>query len=204
MNKLIAAALLLAGSGSVMAQAPGRDEIEPPTFDEVRVMHEFSGCVVGESTGEARRVLALDFRTDSYEVALERLAHRNNRCAPRSSRLRFSGLLLAGGMAEHLFIRDHGSKDPVRLLAERPADPESRSPSEQMSYCIVRRAPAPARAVLAAPPASPEEASAMDTLRPVMSDCLVSAREARLNRPGLRSLIALAFYNLTRAGTPAD
>jgi hypothetical protein len=201
----VAVTLLILGSVSAMAQSRASEtQLNVPDAEAVRAMHEFATCVVREQEGEARRLLAMDFRTNAYRAALRQLATQHNRCVPSRGVIRFSGLLLAGTMAEHLFHRDHGNVDPAGLLAQRPADPEARSPSEQMSFCLVRRATGAARAVLAASPTSLEEAAAMHALRPVMSDCLAGAREARMNRPGLRSLIALAFHNLVGPRTAAN
>ena len=196
---MLGATGLLAVAGTAGA-APPTQEASPLRMSEVedvRVMHEFSRCVVERSTEEARRVLALDFRTGRYRTALELLAGDHPRCVPRGHRLGFSGMLLAGGMAEHLFLSDHGAADAAQLLAQRPADPAPRNASESLSYCTVRRSAGAARAVLATPPASPEEAAALDALRPALGACLTEPDEARMNRPGLRSLIALAFYHLT-------
>lgn len=197
------AALLLVGSGNAMAQpSADREAFHVPDAEAVRTMHGVSGCVVRERAGEARRVLAMNFRSDRYRAVLQRLMNASRVCMPRY--IGASDLLFAGGMAEHLFLRDHRDEDPTRLLAARPTDFQPRSATEQMGLCVVRQAPVGARAVLAAAPTSREEAVAMNALRPVMADCLASAREARLNRPGLRSLIALAFYHLARARTAAN
>ena len=59
MSMLIALALLA-------AQAEPARPLNINEAEAVRAMHEFTACVVRERTGEARAVLAMDFRTAAY------------------------------------------------------------------------------------------------------------------------------------------
>ena len=180
------------------AQVERPEPINIPEAEAVQTMHAFAACVVGEQAGEARAVLAMDFRSRARNRRLQALARSTRHCF-RGNWMGMSDLLFAGSLAEQLYLRDRGEADPSALASSAP---QPRSRSEALSFCVVRRAPAEARAVLDTPVTSADEAAALDSLRPAIAACLDGADEARLNRPGLRSLVALAFYHLS--ATRAD
>ena len=111
-----------------------------------------------------------------------------------------SGLAFAGGLAEQLIMRSHATTDPAALAT---ASFEPRDRNEGMTHCVVRHSPAAVRAVLDTGPASAEEAAALQALRPAIAGCLQGADEARFNRLGLRSLVALALYRLAESRSSA-
>jgi hypothetical protein len=181
---------------TMLALAAAQATAEPinvPEAEAVQTMHAFAACVVREQAGEARAVLAMDFRARARNRRLQALARSNRRCF-RGNWMGISDLLLAGSLAEHLYLRDRREANPS---APESAAPQPRSRSEALSFCVVRRAQAEARAVLDTPVTSAQEAAALDALRPAIAACLDGADEARLNRPGLRSLVALALYHLS-------
>ena len=178
------------------AQAQAAEPINLPEADAVRTMHAFAACVVREQAGEVRAVLAMDFRARARGRRLQALARSNRRCF-RHNWMGMSDLLFAGSLAEQLYLRDRREADVSALASSEGPAPRSRS--EALSYCVVRSAPGDSRAVLDTPAASLEEAAALDALRPSIGACLEGAQEARLNRPGLRALVALALYHLTEA-----
>ena len=102
-----------------------------------------------------------------------------------------SGVAFGGALAEKLFLRFHATADPAALAT---ISYESRDRVDEMSHCILRRSPAAARAVLDTAPTSPQEATALQALRPAIAECLQDADEAQFNRLGLRSLVALALF----------
>ena len=189
----ILTALALAAA---QAQAP----VHVPEAEAVRTMHEFAACVARERTGEARTVLAMDYRTDARQRRLRELARSNNRCLDRNV-MSMSELLFAGALAEQLYLTDNRGADAAALVSA--ARLEARSRSEALGNCVIRQAPAEARAVLDTPATSESEGTALEALRPAIQACLQGADEARMNRPGLRSLIALSLYHAARVTTAA-
>lgn len=71
--------------------------------------------------------------------------------------------------------------------------------------CVVRDAPAGARALLLTTPDSPEEKPAFDALQPALAECLPAGSTLRFGRTALRGTIAINYYRLARAalGAPA-
>ena len=180
------------------AQAGSAEPVNIPNAEAVRAMHEFAGCVAREQTGEARAVLAMDFRTRARTARMQRLARSTPTCA-RHDWIGMSGLLFAGSLAEQLYLRDNRAVDPAALVSS--ARLEERNRSETLGNCVVRHSPAQARAVLDTPVTSEAEGRALDALRPAIQACLQGADEARMNRPGLRSLVALSLYHAGRLHT---
>jgi hypothetical protein len=188
MTILMAVALLAAAS-----EQP--EPVNVPDPEAIRTMHEFSACVVREQTAEARATLVMDFRTRAYQRRLQHLARSTDTCF-RRGRLGMSGVNFAGSLAEQLYLRDYRGADAVALVSA--AAPEDRSRTEALANCVVRHSPAAARAVLDTAVTTAEEANALDALRPAIAACLQGADEAQFNRPGLRSLVALALFHAAR------
>jgi hypothetical protein len=176
------------------AQAEPAEPVNIPEPQAVRTMHEFTSCIVEARTGEVRSVLNMDFRTRTYRRRLIELGRSSPTCAPRW--IGIGGLLFAGSLAEHLFLRTNRALDPADIAASPPRTPRNRM--EGLADCVVRHSPVQARAVLDSAPTTAEEASALEALRPAVAACLQGADEARMNRPALRSLVALSLYHLAR------
>lgn len=166
----------------------------------VEAMHNFGGCVVQYTPAGAREVLTMDFRTDEYREKLRRLAKGHSRCTTPGTELRFNGVLFAGAMAEAL-LEEPGSKVLARLsvVDELTAPLAARSPLEAMALCGVITRPAAAARLLESKVASEKENEAIEALSPTLSACLSGADKAELNRPALRSVVALAAWRIVSA-----
>jgi len=194
--RLIAASALLIAS-PVCAQ--GLDTT--PDRLAVEAMLNFGHCVARQTPAGARKLLAMDFRTEAYGKVLQRLARGHGRCAP-NSRIRFDGILFAGAMAEALVEAEGTPAQLTVRLARNPARAPipARSALETMALCTVFASPRETAGLLATGPGSRDEAIAVKALAPTLETCLAKGHQAELNRPGLRSVLALAAWRI--ASTP--
>jgi hypothetical protein len=160
-------------------------------------MHNFATCVADRGPKEAAAVLAIDYRSREYDQKLNRLARDRNRCL-FAGRLKFNGILFAGGLAERLAEKGRAPAEIARLLRYDPALPavQARDETETMALCTVHKAPEQVADLLATEPASDAEEAAMREIAPTVGSCLAAGQKMRLNRPGLRSLLALAAYRV--------
>ena len=193
------ARILLAGflvAGSAAFGAPAADK--PATAADRRMLRDFSRCLGQESPGQARRILRLDYRTDEYRRSLRNLATTYRSCKSFSGSLKMSGVLLAGGLAEALLPQALAGQPLVARAAPDPALPTlvARDEGEFLGLCSVRTMPDRVAALLATAPASEEEKQAVAAISPNLAPCLKDGAVARLNRPGLRSVLALAAYRI--------
>lgn len=191
----LAVLLVLLPTPAIAVQAGGA-----PTAASLVAMRDFGRCIVAAEGSEAAVVLAMDFRTPAYRDALRRLGRSNARCLPPSSELQSAQLLFAGALAEALLIT-RARKPLAGALALDPAQPavEARGQSEVMALCVVRAEPAASASLIEAGPATPAEAQALASLSARLPACLAQGASMRLNRPGLRALIALAAYRVAAA-----
>ncbi len=169
----------------------------------IQSLHVVGECVASTSPATAREVLEVDFRSREYSRRLRDLGRASGRCMPQGLQARSSGLLFAGAIAEALLKAEvNGAALPARLAYD-PARAliEARSATDEMALCTVMRAPGPTAALLQTEPATREEADAETVLQPVLNDCLKKGENVELNRPAMRSLLALAAYRI--ATTPA-
>ena len=166
----------------------------------VEALHNFGACVVKMTPSGAEEVLALDYRTDEYRERLSRLARGHDRCTRPRTELQFNGVLFAGAMAEAL-LEEPGKKVLTRLSAadELTAPIAARSPLEAMALCSVITRPAAVGRLLESEVASDLEAEAAEALGPTLSACLSGTDKAELNRPALRSVLALAAWRIASA-----
>lgn len=205
MRFLPLAMLLLAAIAPSQPASAQRDparslrlEGEPDTPADHRLLQRFSHCVAQRQPGQAATLLATDYRTPAYLSAMRRLAQNNSGCVPLD-RARFSSILFAGGMAEALLRRQSAATDLAVRTALDPARPlQALDETDVMSICLVRAAPSQAEALLASNAGSPQEAAALTALMPHVGDCLAAGMRLRLNRPGLRAMVALAAYRLVQ------
>lgn len=201
----IAARLMLslaaAGAFAVPAAAQQQSEqsrtwgqpVDPVAAQAIR---NFALCAVQRTPAGAERLLGMDFRNDDYGAAVQRYATGHDYCGRGT--LRFSSVLFAGGLAEGL-LRRMGNAGQSLSPAASPATPfEARDETEYVGLCVARTAPAEVRALLRTEPASPEERAAVAALSPALTACVRQGQTMRLNRPGLRAIVALATYRIAR------
>lgn len=162
-----------------------------------RVLGTFSRCVALRWPDRAAAILALDFRTEDYRRRIREFARDVWRCAPHGV-LRFSQLPFAGNMAEALLPRRLAGRDLATAVAFDSTRPPlaARGESEMMSLCVVRTVPAKVAALLATRAGSSEEVASFGPLMPDVAGCVAAGAQMRLDRVGLRALLALAAYRL--------
>ena len=206
---LLVAGLGLASGGAALAQAQttaAQSDEEPATAEDRLVLQRFTRCVAERQPAQARDLIIADYRTDSYRDARRRLATSHRGCLPAGSRLRMGGILFAGGMAETLLATavPRGSLGARTALNPAIAPFHALDQGEVMNVCVVRTAPAEVEALLASEPGSAGEGAALRAVSPHIGPCLAAGTEMRLNRLGLRAMLALAAYRLVQHnGAPA-
>lgn len=211
------AAALFAGlafasfAGPARAQAPARQadsESEASTPADRLALLQFSRCVASRQRSQASALILSDYTTNAYRNALRRLTVPQHGCLPGGSgRLRFGGVLFAGDLAETLLpeVSPRGSLAAQVALNPVAAPFHAHDQGEVMSVCVVRAAPADTEALLATEQGSPQELTALQAIAPRIGPCLAAGAAMRLNRPGVRAMLALAAYRLARhnAAAPA-
>jgi hypothetical protein len=208
---LLAGLALTAFAAPAMAQdnAPRADVVsEPSTAEDRLVLLHFSRCVAGRQPAQARALILGDYSSEAYRDTLRRMTVSQHGCLPNGrGRLRFGGVLFAGDIAETLLP----AAAPRGSLAGRTALDATAVPfpahdqGEVMSICLVRAVPAETEALLATEQGSAEEAAALRAIAPHVGACLAAGVEMRLNRSGLRAMLALTAYRLVQhnAAAPA-
>jgi len=169
-----------------------------PDPASIQSLYEVGQCIATRSPQTAREVLAMDFRSSEYQRMLKAIGRGSGPCMAPGTDFRSSGVLFAGAIAEGLLKTEFKQADLAADFAFDPARApiEARNDSEEMALCMVMRAPAQTAHLLQTAPASREEADAEDVLAPLLSDCLKKGAKLELNRPGMRSLLALAAYRI--------
>ena len=170
-----------------------------PDDRAVRAMYEFGSCVVDRArSGVVEQLLALDYRTDEYRNRLQAVMKGHDRCLAPGWQLSASRVLIAGALAEAV-LRSEVKADevPGRLAydpARRPI--KARSPTEAMALCTALVAPQATARLLSTKPTSKQEREAMQAIGPAMASCLRKDAKLALNKPALRSLLALAAWRI--------
>ena len=192
MRKMILIGLVFAGFGVAPASSAPVYGTKADNLS-IEAMHNFGGCVVGMTPAGAREVLAMDYRTNAYQEKLRRLAKGHDRCTRPGTELKFSGVLFAGAMAETLLEQ---RRDGLSAASQFKSPLPARSPLEAMALCTVLTSPADVSRLLATDVATDKESLAADALMQTLNACLSGADKAELNRPALRSVLALAAWRI--------
>jgi hypothetical protein len=187
-------ALLLLAAAPVYANTPGEVAIQ--------AVHNFGACVVARTPHGGRDVLALDYQSRDYEKRIRAYVRGHDYCIPFNGRMSSAGVLLAGGMAEALLKSDLKPAELPRRIGFDPAREviAARSPTEAMALCTVLKAPEATARIFETEPATRQEIEAMKPLGGVLGECLKKDMKVTLNKPALRSLLALAAWRI--ATTP--
>jgi hypothetical protein len=168
----------------------------------IQAIHNFGACIVEQTPNGARELLAMDYSTKGYREKLRAIAKGHDRCLIPGSRLGFdSSLLFAGALAEALLESARKSSELPVDLAYIPtrAPIQSHSDTETMALCAVMHAPEATADLLATEPATSEEKSAIGAVTAVLPECLTKGMTVNMNRPALRSLLALAAWRIVTA-----
>ncbi|MEA3065919.1 MAG: hypothetical protein QOJ27_2371 [Sphingomonadales bacterium] len=172
---------------------------------DIGTLHLFAECLVDRYRPGVRRLLAMDYRSRSYDNLLRTLSDEGARCLPFAfGKLRSSGVLLAGAFAEALLPAALNGARLADRVAYDPSRPPiaARDEGEYLGLCAVRTMPDEVAALLAAKPAKPEEQLAIARIRQRLGSCIRAGAAARVNVPGLRALLALAAYRLVSQAAP--
>lgn len=171
----------------------------PATAEDRAVLHDFARCVAGRWPNQAGPLVESYAETAEHRRPLLRLVNTSNSCLGRGV-LRFSSVLFVGGMAERLLER--GARDATLgarvALNPNGASLAARDQTELMSICVVRAVPAEVETLFSSRPGSREETAALQAIGPSIAPCLARGAELRVNRPGLRAMLALAAYRLAQ------
>lgn len=181
------------------ADQPGRFMEPVATPEALAVMHKYADCLADRRPKEVRAALALDVTSEAYQDKLRAIARSKNSCM-QPGQLRVAPVLLAGALAERAFTVDFGARAGGPIWPEDwAAKPiAARTDGEAMMLCIVQRAPNSARALLASAPMSDGEKTAQSGIIAQLPNCMKNGVSARLTRPYLRALVALAAYRSAR------
>jgi hypothetical protein len=177
-----------------------------PNDLSVQAVHNFGACVVRYTPQGAERVLAMDYRTEAYREALRRLARGHDRCVTPAAQLKSGGVLLAGAMAEALVEAEVKDGDLPKRLAFDPQRPaiEARGLTEAMALCTALHEPRGTAALFKTEPGSRGEEEAVEAPNPALTECLSKNVKLTVNKPALRSLLALAAWRIvSTSGNPA-
>jgi hypothetical protein len=172
-----------------------------PEDISIQAVHNFGACAVARTPEGAREVLALNYQTADYQKRMRRYIKGHDYCIPFNGSLGTSPVLFAGALAEALLKSDVKT---AALPARLAYDPQrevirARSPLEEMALCTVTKAPEKTAKIFDTEPATADEAAAMKPLGDVLPQCLKKDMKLALNKPALRSLLALAAWRIVAA-----
>ncbi len=197
------AATMLAAPAAAQDEQETPPQVElnspPATAEDRAVLHAFARCVAGRWPNQAASLNGAYSDNEDYRRSLMRLIDTSRSCLGRGV-LRFAPELFVGGMAERLLDREVQSGTlGARVVLDPNGPPISTTDrTEIMSICIVRAVPAEVETLFSTTPGSQEEVTALQAIGPSIAPCLARGAELRVNRPGLRAMLARAAYRLVQ------
>jgi hypothetical protein len=169
-----------------------------PESVAIQAVHNFGACAVSRTPQGARELLASDYRAPDFQARMRAYLKGHARCMPFNGAIGSREVLFAGSLAEALLKADVKHSEWPRRFAFDPQREviAARSPSEEMALCTVFEAPQATAELFDTEPATPEEDQAVNPLTQVLPRCLKKEMQLTLNKPALRSLLALAAYRI--------
>ena len=174
----------------------------------ILVMHQFARCVADQHQKGAMALLALPYLSDEQSNAVGSLVGGNEDCMGSDGvGLRFKPPAIVGGMAEQLIANRYKNANVIRFagMTDETLDQLSVKPrnyAEDFAQCVVRRDPQKVTQLIQTRPTSDEEAAIVQQLVPHLGPCLVSGQKISLNKPSVRSILAVGLYRML-ASAPA-
>lgn len=173
-------------------------------------LQHYGACVAGSATGEARRVIAMDFTTPTYRKALRLLSDDAAKfCSDKAfgtGVLRSANLLFAGEVAEAL-IEKSGTPVSVQLgKAAAGTAPTGYSLTDKMAICVVRSVPDQVATVFATERDSGAETAAIAALSTAAQMCgkaVNATKPISVSPAGLRAMLATAAFRSVTAANGA-
>lgn len=201
--RIMCALVLLAAATAASAQ-----DVQSSSPEARRAIQDFGRCAAQRLPGEAQRVLSMDFTKPSYRVGLRLLADETERpCAYKSfgvGKMKSSGLLFAGALAEALLARDPAPLNARLVKASAAAAPPAHSPSDAIAMCVVRSAPDETARLFASEVASDAEARAVKALDLAVKLCSRGGPALQVNTEGLRAMLATAAFRNVQPAAMAE
>ena len=169
-----------------------------PQDISIQAVHNFGECVVKRTPRGAREVLSLDYNSPEYDKELRSYIRGHDYCMPFNGAISSREVLFAGALAEAMLKMDVRSSELPQRLAYDPQRQmiAARGPAEAMALCTDFAAPQVTVRIFQTEPATPEESAAMQPLGGVLTDCLKKGAQVTINKPALRSLLALAAWRI--------
>lgn len=176
---------------------------QQPSAESVRAAHVLAACGVRNKASLAESYAAQPgpAADNAYDRLLDGCLR--NGAPPLDPRL------VRGSIYEAMYERDFASGGartfdsvPPLAMPTQGTNPAFEGALLRFGECVVRAAPADARALLASEPGGGDETSAIAALNPRLSPCMTSGLTVTFSAPVLRGVIAEALYKLSR-GVPA-
>lgn len=215
---LIASALASAGAG-VVAQGSTQWRTAPSegrfrataTADAAREMDAFARCIVNRRYDRALALVLAPYASVEQEAASKKIVMRSeDPCLTGTfseTRMRFSGQVLAGALAQAMVLKDYPDLPAViRSVEVVPAEENAKmaklNVAEIFGRCIVQRDPAAALAMFSPVGGSAGEQRAFDMLRDDLGPCLAAGSTLRVNKMFVRNVTGVAAYRLAHEIRP--
>lgn len=161
-------------------------------------LRTYATCAVQHTARGAERVLSMDIESPQYGEAIRSFARGHSYCSPAGSRLKFTGVLFAGDLAEALIRQGYAGQPLAPRFAV--AAPEAYLPphgwGEAIGMCVTRAEPAAVEAVLATAPGSDDEVHALDQTGSSLAGCIPKGKTLKINKPMVRAFYALGAWRL--------
>jgi hypothetical protein len=209
---LSAVAAAPAAAQSRIDDGPGRaadisQDSRQSEAESQRVMNAYARCVLVRSRRAVLRFLAAPPGSPEARRLGGRIATSD--CLS-GGMLVFQSHLFRGALFEALYMADFRGRAAADFAAApRIAYAVDSAPAStlqagmltlhEFADCVVRAAPAQARALILSDVTTREEVQAFRSLGATFNSCLVRGAEVRFSRPVLRGLIAESLYRLTAA-----
>lgn len=191
-------AFALVSTSSLEAAVPAHE----PDRTDIASMYRFSECVVDHTRRGAEAVLTDEHDEEGYAKSLNRLGKGHETCL-FAARIKMSGVLFAGSLAEVLLRKDHSQGELAGLLRAPEPPLEPRDAAEFTGLCMALEHPGETSALLYSAPESAQSDALIVQYAQLLPGCVRQGQQLHINKLGLRAIAALAAYRIADANSGA-
>jgi hypothetical protein len=173
----------------------------------ILVLNQFARCFADQRRKATISLLALPYMSEEQSKAIKSLISGAQECMVDGFELRFKPPAVVGGLAEQMIVDLYKNADVTDFAgmtdeALEQLSVKPRNYAEDFAQCVVRRDPQKVALLIQTKVASDAEAAAVQQLVSHLGPCLVSGQTISLNKPSVRSILAVGLYRML-AGAPS-
>lgn len=177
-----------------------------------KAVHFLARCTAELRSPVAKKILALPYLSVEQKNLVKSKIQGSEDCMGRLGfKLKFGYAPMIGGMAEY-YVTDIFKDESIKLVSgsatadagQASVSPAARNSVEMFSQCVARKDPKAVKDFVSTQPTSDEEKSALQSVVPLLGQCIPAGEKISLDKISLRAMLSFGLYRELAAIASVD